>query len=264
MNVSDIKNRILNAKDLDFGNVFNNSIELFKKTWVQGLVTVLLNMVLAIPVVMVVYIPMFFLGLFDVFSSGFDSYGYYDSYNEPEVSLSFLLLVIPMYLFLLVVMSTISFGLRAAFYRICKMKDFNEMGREDYFYFLKKGYLGKTVKLSLVSVGIAVVASLLCVLPIFYVMIPLYYMYIVYAFNPEKSVSEIVNLSFAIGNKKWLLSFGLLLITGFLATIVGFFMCVVGVYITQSFIMLPTYLIYKDVVGFEDGDGELQIQDIKF
>ena len=266
MFTSEIQNRIQNAKSLDFGTIFNNAIELFKNVWVQGLVTVLLNMVLAIPVVMVVYIPLFFIGLFDMLPSSYDSYGYYDSYYEPDISPLFFLVMIPMYLFLIVAMSTIAFGLRSAFYRICKIKDLNEMGREDYFYFFKKPYLWKTVKLSLAAVGIAIIASLMCVLPIFYVMVPLYYMYVVYAFNPEKSVSEIINISFAIGNKKWLISFGLLLVTGFLSTIVGFLMCFVGVYVTQSFVLLPTYLIYKDVVGFNTNENDqLQtVEDVRF
>ena len=66
MTVTEIQRRIQNAKDLDFGTLFNQSIELFKKVWVQGLVTLLLNMVLAIPIMMVVYIPLIFMGIIDL------------------------------------------------------------------------------------------------------------------------------------------------------------------------------------------------------
>ena len=268
MHISEIQNRIQNAKDLDFGTVFNDSIELFKKVWVQGLVTILLNMVMAIPVIMVIYIPLFFVGFFDMYASSYssyDSYGYYDSYSQPGISPVFFLIMIPLYLFAIAAMSTIAFGLQAAFYKICKMKDFNEIGKEDYFYFFKKPYMGKTIKLGLAFVGIIIIAYLLCVLPVFYAIVPLYYMYVVYAFNPEKSVSEIINLSFKIGNKKWLISFGLLFVTGFLATIVGILMCFVGIYITRSITMLPTYLIYKDVVGFDNDNDQMQmIEDVRF
>ena len=34
---SELQSRINNAKALDFGTIFNQSIELFKKVWVQGL-----------------------------------------------------------------------------------------------------------------------------------------------------------------------------------------------------------------------------------
>ncbi len=267
MQTSEIQNRIQNAKTLDFGLLFNGAIELFKKVWVQGLVTVLLNMVLAIPVVMVLYIFLFMLGFLDVFTSGYymyDSYGY-DYYDEPTLGPLFFIIMIPLYLFSMVALVTIAFGLQAAFYRICKQKDLNEMGREDYFYFFKKPYLMKTVKLGLVFTAITFIAAMLCVIPLIYAIVPLYYMYIVYAFNPDKSISEIINLSFAIGNKKWGISFGLLLVSGFLATIVGILMCFVGTYITRSFIFLPTYVIYKEVVGFDsDEDGLQMVEDVKF
>ena len=41
--------KIENAKDLDFGDIFNKCIELFKKVWLQGLVMLLLTFVLSIP-----------------------------------------------------------------------------------------------------------------------------------------------------------------------------------------------------------------------
>ncbi|WP_111682000.1 hypothetical protein [Winogradskyella tangerina] len=268
MHISEIQSRIQNAKHLDFGIIFNDSIELFKKVWVQGLVTVLLRTVLIIPFAMIVYIPLFFLGLFDMYPSGYggyDSYGYYDSYYEPDVSPLFFLVMIPMYLFFIAGISTISFGLQAAFYRICKMKDFNEVGREDYFYFFKKPYLGKTIKLGLALAGIAIVATMLCIIPIIYAFVPLYFMYVVYAYNPDKSVSEIINLSFALGNKKWGISFALIFVCGFLASIVGFLMCFVGTYVTQSFVFLPNYYIYKEVVGFESEDNSMQmVEDVNF
>ena len=52
-------------------------------------------------------------------------------------------------------MHLIGFGLKAGFYRICKLKDLEEMGKEDYFYFFKKPYLGKTIKLALAITGTA-------------------------------------------------------------------------------------------------------------
>ena len=47
MKTIEMKRRIEDAKALDFGTIFNQSIELFKKVWVQGLVVLLLNMVLS-------------------------------------------------------------------------------------------------------------------------------------------------------------------------------------------------------------------------
>jgi len=146
----------------------------------------------------------------------------------------------------------ISFGLKSAFFRICKTKDFNEAISDDYFYFFKKPYLGKTIKLASITFGISMLAALLCFLPLIYVMIPLALINVVYAFNPDMTASEIVKVSFALGNKKWLITFGLIIITGILAQIVGFMMCFVGVFVTASFVYLPLYFIYKETIGFND------------
>lgn len=264
MKVNDILQRIQNAKDLDFGNIFNDSIELFKKVWVQGLVTLLLNMVLAIPVILMIYIPLIFMGLLDGFASTYDAYGSYDGYNsysQPDVSPVMVIVMICLYLIAIMAMSTLAFGFKAAFYRICKMKDLEQMGREDYFYFFKKPYLQKTIVISLAYVGISILATLLCVIPIIYAVVPLSYMIVVYAFNPDLSVSEIIKLSFDLGNKKWLITFGLLFVTGFLAGIVGMLMCFVGIYVTASFGYLSPYIIYKDVIGFNAKDEIHQIEE---
>ena len=259
MSISEIQQRIQNAKDLDFGTIFNQSIELFKKVWVQGLVTLLLNMVLAIPLMMLIYIPMIVTGMADVYASSYDPYNPY--YSEPDISPIAMIILFVLYLIAMLGMSVIGLGLKSAFYRICKLKDLEQMGKEDYFYFFKKPYLGKTIKLGLAYMGITLVAALLCFLPLIYAIVPLTYVFVIYAFNPDKSVSEIIKLSFDLGNKKWLITFGLIIVAGLLAGIVGFIMCFVGIYVTASFSYLPPYLIYKDVVGFDDDNENLHIEE---
>jgi hypothetical protein len=283
MDITDIQNRIQNAKRLDFGTLFNQSIELFKKTWVQGLVTLLLNLVLTLPVVMIVYIPLIFTGMMDMYANNYDSY---PSYEQPELSIITFLVLFVLAIFMIVAVSTIGTGLKSAFYRICKIKDNEEMLNEDYFYFFKKSYLGKTIKVGLAMIGISFLAAFvyvfvliffmfssdfestinipllfLTLLPLIYVTIPITYMAVVYAFNPEKSITDIIKLSFALGNKKWLLTFGLVIIASILAGIVGFLMCFVGIYVTTSFSYLPPYFIYKEVIGFENENDNLQIEE---
>ncbi|SDH08973.1 hypothetical protein [Winogradskyella thalassocola] len=254
MNSTQIKSRIENANALDFGIIFNQSIELFKKVWVQGLVTLLLNMVLAIPVIMIVYIPLLFLG----FANALTIDNSYDSYDSTGVGVVFGFVFFIVYIFLIVAMSAIGLGLKAAFYRICKFKDLEQMGKEDYFYFFKKPYLGKTIKLGAAFTGIALLATLLCFIPIIYAVVPLSFIVVVYAFNPDLSISEIIKLGFDLGNKKWLISFGLMFVSGFLAMMVGFLMCGFGIYVTSSFGQLPSYFIYKDVVGFDEEDDQMR------
>lgn len=257
MNTIQMKRRIEDAKALDFGTIFNQSIELFKKVWVQGLVVLLLNMVLAIPIVMIIYIPLFFMGFMDAYASTYDPY----SSGQSGMGPMFGVVIGVVYIFMIIAMSTIGLGLKAAFYRICKLKDLEQMGSEDYFYFFKKPYLGKTIKLGLAYSGITIAALMLCVFPIIYVMVPLSFVITFYAFNPDMSNSEIIKMAFDLGNKKWFISFGLLFVSGILAGIVGFMMCFIGVYVTSSFSYLPPYFIYKDVIGFESEDGTPQIVD---
>ncbi|MDB9960875.1 hypothetical protein OAD62_02165 [Oceanihabitans sp.] len=250
MTFQEFKTRVQQAKDLDFGDIFNKSLELFKKVWVQGLVVLLLTAVLIIPFYLIMYLPLIAGGIID--SAFFE-----DGYNPSA------LFAIPFGLFALafsVIAMVIGFGMRAGFYRICMMKDLNQAGPDDYFYYLKKPYLGKLVKLSLATFGISLLATMLCVLPIIYVVVPITLMNLIFAFNPEQSVSEIIKSGFALGNKKWLITFGLMVIAGLLAQIVGMIMCFIGVFVTASFAYIPAYYIYKESVGIDDSDEFKQIE----
>lgn len=246
---SEIKTKIENAKDLDFGEIFNQCIELFKKVWLQGLVMLLLTMVLMIPFYIIMYFPLIAMGLFD-----------FETMRQgQQPDLTFL---IPFYLMMIVFSffaMIIGFGMKAAFYRICKIKDFNEATSDDYFYFFKKQYIGKTIKLAAITFGITLIAMLLCFFPVIYVAVPVALMNVIFAFNPGLSASNIVKAGFDLGNKKWLLTFGLMIIAGIVAQFVGALMCLVGVFVTISFSYLPHYFIYKEVIGFDDKDEIQQI-----
>lgn len=257
MNIIEIKTRIENARALDFGTIFSESIDLFKKVWVQGLIMLLLNIVLAIPIIMIVYIPLILFGLADVYASS-NAYDPYGSSGQPEISVVLGLVMAIVYVFLIIAMSSIGLGLKAAFYRICKYKDLGQIGREDYFYFFKKPYLGKTIKLGMAFSGISLLAALLCLVPLIYVIVPMSFLIVIYAFNPDLTVSDMVKLAFHLGNKKWLISFGLFFVSWILAFIIGALMCGVGIYVTASFNYLWPYLIYKKVVGFDDESEQLR------
>jgi hypothetical protein len=204
-------------------------------------------MLLMVPFYIIMYLPMLAMGFIDP-----------QSFQNMENIQDFTpLLMVPFFIFIFLFSffaMVISFGMKASFYRICKLKDLEEMGADDYFYYLKKPYLGKVIKLSLATFGITILAVLLCVLPVFYVMVPVALMNVIFAFNPDLSTSEIIKAGFRLGNKKWLLTFGLMIISGFLAGIVGLLMCCIGIYVTTSFGYLPVYFIYKDSVGFDKID----------
>lgn len=241
MLLAEIQHKIQHAKHLDFGYIFSESIELFKKVWVQGLITVLLSLGLSIPFMFVVTIPMSFLGMLGE--------------NNPSMAddiMPLVILVVLVVCFILVVgLTIVLLGLKAAFYRIIFQYDMGMKAKEDYFYFLKRPYLGKTISLSFSYLGIVFLATLLCYFPVIYVMVPMNFLFVIYAFNPELTVSNLVKLSFELGNKKWFIAFGLILIAGILAQTIGFLMCFVGIFATASFVSLPLYIMYKQVVGFD-------------
>lgn len=245
-----IEQKIAHAPELDFGTIFSNCIELFKKVWLQGLITLVLTLALMLPFYFIIYTPLIAVDIIDpdAFKNSIDS--------NPIVLIPFVFVFIVFMIFA----AAISLAMQAAFYRICKQKDLNENTKDDYFYYFKKPYLLKLITLALVTVIISVLCTMLCVLPLIYAIVPVSFFVVVFAFNPEMTVSDIVKTSFKIGNKKWLITFGLILVCGVLAQIVGLLMCFVGVFLTSSFSYLPIYFIYKDVVGFND---EEHINDIK-
>ncbi len=234
--------KIERAKDLDFGAIFSDSIELFKKVWVQGLVILLLSMLLMLPFYLLMYAPLIGMGIMDpeALNNG----------GEPNwaIMLPFYGLMIVFSFFAMI----IGVGLKAAFFRICKHKDFNEAANDDYMYFFKKPYLGKTVKVGAATFLIMIISYLLCFFPVIYAVVPISIINVIYAFNPDLSVSEIVKAGFKLGNKKWLITFGLIFVAGFLAGIVGMLLCFIGVLATSSFSYIPLYMIYKESIGFDE------------
>src|SRR5690606_7675690 len=94
--------KIENSKTLDFGDIFNNSIELFKKVWVQGLIMMLLMMVILIPFYLVMYLPFIGMGFLDM-----DAYSYNNDIS-PILMIPFFIMI---FVFSIVAM-VLSFGMK--------------------------------------------------------------------------------------------------------------------------------------------------------
>ncbi len=245
--INTLLDKISNSKDLDFGTIFSNSFELFKKTWLQGFVLVLISILIMLPLILALYLP--FIGMMIAQSQ--------DGYSDPSAISEFFAGMSILYIIFIIIaifaLSAISFALEAGFFRIMRKLDNNELVKtSDFFYFFKAKYFSKTFMIMLASFGISVLALMLCYFPVFYVMVPLSFLNVIFAFNPELTTGEIVKASFKLGNKKWFLTFGLLVISGLLAEIVGLLMCGIGILFTVAFVYHPTYLIYKEVIGFDE------------
>jgi hypothetical protein len=233
---------------LDFGDIFSKSIELFKKSWTHGLILQLISMVIVLPIIIIMYVPI----IMAVIESE-------NGQLDPEVMngmfagftvVSFLLFFVG-----ILVISVIAQALQAGFFRVLKRLDHNESVKTaDLFYFLKGQYLGHIISIMLASLVISIIALLLCVLPLYYAVVPMSFFTLFFAFNPELSVSEIVKLSFSIGTKKWLITFGLVIVASILSSFVGFLMCGIGILVTAQFAYHPIYFVYKEVIGFKENE----------
>ncbi len=239
--------KIANAPSLDFGTIFSDALDLFKKTWVQGFLLQIITFIIVLPFILILYLPL--LGI--IISQAATG-----NQDPAELQAYFAGLGIMYILFFIIgilVLTVISMALNAGFFRIMKRLDFDEgVATSDFFYYFKGKYFGKLLILMLASLFISSIAFLFCVLPIIYVMVPIYFFTIIFAFNPELSAGDIITASFKLGNKKWLLVFGLTIIASFLAQIVGVLLCGVGILFTAPFVYHPMYLVYKNVVGFEE------------
>ena len=119
-----------------------------------------------------------------------------------------------------------------------------------YFYFFKQGRLGKVFNLAVLMLGLGILGMLACGIGIFYLLVPLSLIPAFLAFNEELSAMEIVKASFTLGNRNWLVIFGLVVVMGILAEL-GFILCCIGILFTAMLGKVPAYYIYKDGVGFE-------------
>ncbi len=255
MQANKLFEKIENSKSPDFGDIFNKSIELFKKVWLQGFIHLLISTVIVLPLIFVMYIPIIALAGLAGYEGGYSEYGG-PGYGQEELSIGIMILFIILVLVVSIIASAFQLGITAHFYKVCKQADLGELESSKYFMFFKGKYLIKIFTLAIASFGIALLATLLCYLPLFYVIVPLQLLGVVFAFSPDISTSDLVKASFKLGNKVWLIAFGLIIISSILAQFVGFLLCFVGVFFTASFVYMPVYYLYKDTIGFDEDEED--------
>jgi len=245
--INTLREKINNAKALDFGTIFSESIELFKKTWLQGFLLQIFTIIVMLPLIIILYVPLITMLI--------AQNGYSDSSTYSEFFAGMSILYILFIIVGILVLGAVSLALNAAFFRIMKKLDYGEqVTTSDFFYFLNGKYLSKTFLIMLVSILIAIPSALMCYIPLIYMIVPLSFFTLIFAFNSDMSVSDIVSVSFKIGHKKWLLAFGLIIVSSLLSQIVGMLLCGIGLLITAPFVYHPIYLIYKSVIGFDNED----------
>ena len=258
MNTIDyLQEKINNAKALDFGTIFSASIELFKKTWLQGFLLQLFTVIIMLPLIIILYIPLITM-IFTQARSGNSNPEMYSDFFAGMSILYILFVIVGVF-----VLGAVSVALNAAFFRIMRALDEGKtVTTSDFFCFINSKHLSKTFMLTLITVLISIPSVLLCYIPLIYMIVPFSFFALIFAFNPELSVGDIVKVSFKLGHKKWLLAFGLIFVSGLLAEIVGLLLCGIGTLFTAAFVYHPVYLIYKDVIGFENADEISTFEDV--
>lgn len=234
-----LKEKIDNTKSVDFGKVLEDCFNLFKKVWLNGFLLVIIVAVISFGVSF----------LFQVLGMNYTINNFtFDSFNDFfTIYSSQLIYNIP--ISLITTFST--FILLAGFYKSCKEADKGKNKTELIFYFFKKEYLSKIALLSVIYAAITIIAQALFLFPIIYAFVPLMYFIVLFAFNPESSIGEIVEQSFIFGTKKWFVTFGSVILMTIIAMF-GIIACFIGLLFTVSLAYLPAYIIYRDSIGFED------------
>jgi len=252
MTPSEIQQKISNAPQLDFGDIFNKSVELFKKSWLYGFMLQLLVLIITLPFIIVLYGPLMVSFIAQSKSGHFN----------PDIFGSLFAGFTVFYLIILclgiLAAAVFQLALNAALFRIIRAVDEDkDVKASDLFYFLKGKYFSGVTLLMLVTILISFIAALLCYVPLIYAIIPISFFTIVYAFNPEMSIGDIVKISFSLGTKKWLISFGLFVVTYFLVIALTILTCGIGALFLSPFIYLPLYFVYKQVVGFNSNEASI-------
>ena len=243
--------RIQKSPQPDFGDVISKSFELYKKTFSQGLTHALISLLVIIPFILVIYIPLIPI-YFEMLQNAGDPYYTPSAFNDytPAMIVGWVIVVFFFFFLVQIVMMSI-YG---HFFKELKRIDFGTNEPIGGYFTLLKTHFGKFFMLSLATMGIAILAILLCYLPVFYVMVPLHWVFPIFIFNDKLSVGDTIKAAFKFGNKNWLVFAGI----GFVASIIaslGAIACYIGMIATMFFTYVATYVTYRDTIGFDDVDG---------
>ena len=249
MNFHILKEKIELSPVIDFSRILSDSFDLFKKAWLQGFLLLVLIMASVFFVQFAAILP------FTLFLEGSN---FIEPFKQTDFSnFSSLAITIVAAIFIIVVillLMTLLVGLLGGFYIVLKNIDLEDThSTNDFFTLLRTDKFIKTFKVATAQIGISIIFILMCYIPIIYATIPISYIIVIYAFNPELSVREIIKLAFNFGNKNWVQTFLLRLIVGFVAML-GIFLCGFGILFTYSLTLIPAYFSYKEVIGFETTD----------
>ena len=247
--------KIRKSPQPDFGDVISKSFELYKNTFTQGLTHSLVMLAVAIPVLLIVLIPIlpFYIEMFQHMG---------DPYYRPsildDISISMIIGWYVLVFILSFLTSFVNVSVYGHYFKLLKKVDLGTNEDIGGYFTILKSHFSKILLLSLASGGIALLATLLCYLPIFYVIIPLHWVFPIFIFNDKLSVGETINAAFKLGNKNWLVFAGIGIVVSIIASL-GTIACYIGMIATLFFTYVATYVTYRDTIGFDEVDGIAEI-----
>jgi hypothetical protein len=158
---------------------------------------------------------------------------------------------------LTVVLAVVSSFLTFGFFRVIRQMDKGEDFKTvDFFYFFNTERIKKALLVVLANVAVVILALLLCVFPVFYVVIPLMFVTPIFVYNPELSISEVLKSSFALGHKKWGITFLISLLNIIALYVLILLTCGLGSLFFGCFLQMPIYVLYKKIISFDNSQTQ--------
>jgi hypothetical protein len=156
-----------------------------------------------------------------------------------------------------IVLAIVSSFLTFGFFRVIRQMDKGEDFKTvDFFYFFNTERIKKALLVVLANVAVVILALLLCVFPVFYVVIPLMFVTPIFVYNPELSISEVLKSSFALGHKKWGITFLISLLNIIALYVLILLTCGLGSLFFGCFLQMPIYVLYKKIISFDNSQTQ--------
>jgi len=254
MDVNQLFEKIENSKPPEFSNILSKSFELYKKVLSKGVIHVLISLLIVIPFLIILYAPLL-PAYIDMIQNAGDPY-YRPSFFEDYSIVMIIVWILGVFV-LSFVMQVFNISIFGHFLKILKNEDLGIQEETGGYFAIAKVHFGKIILLSLANMGIVFLAMLACYFPVFYVMVPLQLTIPIFIFNQDLGVRDIIKVAFKLGNKYWLLIFGLIFVSGIISAL-GMIACYIGLIATLFFSYIVTSYIYKDTIGFEKEDENNQ------
>jgi hypothetical protein len=88
-------------------------------------------------------------------------------------------------------------------------------------------------------------------------MIPLMFVTPFYVFNSELSILDVLKSSFALGHKKWGITFAITFLNIISLYVLIMLTCGLGALFFSCFLQMPIYVLYKKIISFESLENQL-------